>query len=293
MGEITFHQSRAAWLQDARFRGLSPRTIHEYDRVSTAFGEFLSLPEIDLASLRAADVRRWLLGRSLKPASVAAYVRALRAFSRWCAREYGIAEPLAGLRPPRVDPTPVAVFTTEQLRALLDAAPMHLAYVITLLAETGLRVSEAVAVNLDDIADGWLLVRRGKGGRPRRVPVSGLLTRATEVYLAQVRPPLAQPRSERLLVNSYGIGWTPSAVRLALRRLGRRAGIEGVRVSPHTFRHQFAHDVAFAGGSLIALRDVLGHHSVTMVERYAVPDDAARRELVHQRTPLHLVRSGR
>jgi integrase/recombinase XerD len=48
-------------------------------------------------------------------------------------------------------------------------------------------------------------------------------------------------------------------MRLARRRLGRRAGIEGVRVSPHTFRRQFAHDVTFAGGSLIALRDVLGH----------------------------------
>lgn len=289
--EITYHQAREAWLSDARFRRLSPQTIREYGRVSAAFG--VAMGHRPLNEVGANDVRRWLLDRPLRPASVAAYVRALRAFSRWCAREYGIAEPLAGLRPPRVTPTPIPVFKSDQLRALLDAAPLHLAYAITVLAETGLRVSEAVALKLEDMADGWLLVRRGKGGSPRRVPVSGLLARANEVYLARVRPAMAQPSCDRLLVNSHGLAWTPNAVRLALRRLGRRAGVEGVRVSPHTFRHQFAHDVAFAGGSLIALRDVLGHRSITMVERYAVPDDAARRELVQQRTPLHLVRSGR
>lgn len=293
MGEITYEQARTAWLEDASFRGLSPRTIHEYDRVSAAFGAFLGQSQIELATLRAADVRRWLRDRPLKPASVAAYVRALRAFSRWCAREYRIDEPLAGLRPPRVEPTPVPVFSADQLRALLDAAPLHLAYAITLLAETGLRISEAVALQLDDLDTGWLRVRRGKGGRPRGVPISAVLAEATEVYLARARSAMARPSCERLLVNSQGRAWTPNAVRLALRRLGVRAQISGVRVSPHTFRHQFAHDVAFAGGSLLALRDVLGHHSVTMVERYAVPDDTARRELVLRRTPLHRLRSGR
>ena len=292
MGEITYHEAREGWLEDARFRGLSPQTMREYKRVSLAFGAFAG-EQRTLAEVRASDVRRWLLDRPLKPASVAAYVRALRAFSRWCAREYGMAEPLAGLRPPRVEPTPIPVFAPEQLRALLEAAPLHLAYAITLLTETGLRVSEAVAVEVHDMAGDWLRVRRGKGGRPRSVPVSAVLAEASRVYLARSRAVLAQAGCERLLVNTRGQAWTPDAMRLALRRLGRRAHIEGVRVSPHTFRHQFAHDVAFTGGSLIALRDVLGHRSVTMVERYAVPDDRAREELVRRRTPLHLLRSGR
>lgn len=293
--DLTYAAARAAWLDDARFRELSPRTTREYDRVSAALGAFLGDHERSLAALRAADVRRWLLERpaALKPASVAAYVRALRTFSRWCAGEYRIAEPLAGLRPPRVEPSPVPIFSPDQLRALLDAAPLHLAYAITLLAETGLRVSEAIAVELDDLAGGWLRVRRGKGGRPRHVPVSDILARATDAYLAQTRAGLAEPACARLLVNSRGRAWTRDALRHALNRVGRRAQISGVRVSPHTFRHQFAHDVAFAGGSLIALRDVLGHRSVTMVERYAVPDDEARRELVQRRTPLHQLRSGR
>jgi integrase len=88
-----------------------------------------------LAELTPRLVRRWLMERrtELRPASVAAYVRPLRAFSRWCAREFGIAEPLARLRAPRVELEPLVLFRPEQLRALLDGAGLHLAYAITLL----------------------------------------------------------------------------------------------------------------------------------------------------------------
>lgn len=261
---ITFDAARAAWLADARFRRLSPVTIREYARISGALLSHLAEVvgrEPTLDDLRPAVVRTWLNDRQppLQPASVAGYVRSLRAFARWCGREYKMSDPLAGLQPPRVEPPPVPVFRPDQLRALLEAAPLHLAYAITLLAETGLRVSEAVAVNLDDIDAEWVQVRRGKGGRPRKVPVSVLLARATEVYLARVRPRVAHVTAPRLLVASHGLAWTPDSLRRALQRLGVRARIEGVRVSPHTFRHQFAHDVAFGGGSLLALRDALGH----------------------------------
>lgn len=290
----TFEAARAAWLADARFRRLSPVTIREYSRISGALlghvaDEVGREPTLD--DLRPAVIRAWLNDRQppLRPASVAGYVRSLRAFARWCGREYKTSDPLAGLKPPRVEPPPVPVFSPDQLRALLEAAPLHLAYAITLLAETGLRVSEAVAVDLGDIDDAWVQVRRGKGGRPRKVPVSVLLARATDMYLTRVRPRVAQVTTSRLLVASHGLPWTPDSLRLALRRLGVRAGIEGVRVSPHTFRHQFAHDVAFGGGSLLALRDALGHRHLEMVARYAVPDDEALTDLLRERTPLQQI----
>lgn len=295
---ITFEAARAAWLADARFRHLSPVTIRGYAGVSSLLLRHLAAelgrtPRLD--DLRPAVIRAWLNDRQppLKPASVAAYVRSLRAFARWCGREYKTSDPLAGLRPPRVDLTPVPIFSPDQLRALLDTAPLHLAYAITLLAESGLRVSEAVAVDLVDIDADWIEVRRGKGGRARKVPVSALLGRATDIYLGSVRPRLAQATTRRLLVAGHGLPWTPDSLRRALRRLGARARIEGVRVSPHTFRHQFAHDVAFGGGSLLALRDALGHRNLAMVARYAVPDDAALIDLLQERTPLQQITSRR
>lgn len=292
MGEntpISLAAAREAWLADGRFRRLSRRTLEEYERVSGLVLDFARTRlegEPRLADLTPALARSWMSGRALQPASVAAYVRALRALSRWSGREYGVPEPLAGLRPPRVDPPPIAVFSAAELRRLLELAPPHLAYAITLLAESGLRVSEACAVELTDIDARWLQVRHGKGGRPRKVPVSALLARATGLYLTRIRPALVGPAVDRLLVNRRGRAWTRDSLRHALRRLGAQAAIAGVRVSPHTFRHQFAHDVAFGGGSLIVLRDVMGHRSVSMVERYAVPDDEARQALVRRRTPL-------
>lgn len=121
----TFEAARAAWLADAHFRRLSPVTIREYGRISGALLNHLAdsvrrTPTLD--DLRPAVVRTWLNDRQppLHPASVAGYVRSLRAFARWCGREYGIADPLAGLQPPRVEPTPVPIFTPDQLRTLLD-----------------------------------------------------------------------------------------------------------------------------------------------------------------------------
>lgn len=287
----TLATAREEWLADAQFRRLSPETLREYRRVTGRLHEHLQAqlgrPPL-LADLTAAEARQWVARapRPLKPASVAAYVRCLSAFARWCGREYGIGDPLAGLRPPRVVAEPLQLFEPHQLRALLDAAPLHLAYALTLLAETGLRVSEAIALQVRDVDDDWVRVQRGKGGRARKVPVSPLLRRATAIYLRSVGTDAAAPSHARLLVGSRGQPWTANALRLALRRLGRRAGIAGVRVSPHTFRHQFAHDVAFGGGSLLALRDALGHSSLAMVARYAVPDDAALSALPAERTPL-------
>lgn len=170
---IALEAARAAWLADARFRRLSPVTIREYGRVSGALLNHLAdevgrAPQLN--DLRPVVIRAWLNDRRppLKPASVAAYVRSLRAFARWCGREYKTSDPLSGLKPPRVEPTPVPIFTPDQLRALLGAAPLHLAYAITLLAESGLRVSEAVAVDLGDIDDAWVQVHVGKvAGRGR------------------------------------------------------------------------------------------------------------------------------
>lgn len=282
-------EARAEWLADARFRRLSQRTIEEYERVSGHVVAFIATRcghEATLTDLTAAQVREWINQRPLKPASVAAYVRAMRAFGRWCTREYGVDGLLSGLREPRVEPPAIAVFAPRQLRALLEEAPPYLAYAITCLAETGLRASEAIAVRTDEIDATWVVVRRGKGGRGRKVPVSRTLATATAIYLRQIRPALARADVSALLVNARGRSWTRDTLRTAVSRAGQRAGISGIRVSPHTFRHQFAHDVAFAGGSLIVLRDVLGHRSVSMVERYAVPDDAARQALVQRRTPL-------
>lgn len=100
---VRLSDAREAWLEDARFRRLSPATLREYDRVSAAVVEFVAVEvgkEPPIAELTPRLVRRWLMERptQLRPASVAAYVRPLRAFSRWCAREYGFAEPLASRR---------------------------------------------------------------------------------------------------------------------------------------------------------------------------------------------------
>ncbi len=281
--------ARAAWLADARRRNLSPRTIAGYDAVSARLARTLDPGgQAGLDALSLDGVRAWLDARAgLRPASRRTYIRTLRAWSAWCTDEYGLpADPLRRLQAPRVPRTRPGLFTPQQLRTLLAVATPATAYAITVLAETGLRAGEAVALELADLRDGALLVRHAKGGRDRWVPLSPLLARATGIYLAEIRPLLARPGEPHLLVSPGRRGWSARGLHHAVARAGRLAGIEGVRCSPHTFRHQFAHDLAMDGAQLFVLRDLLGHATLELVGRYAGPTEADLRHELATHSPL-------
>lgn len=281
--------ARAAWLADARRRNLSARTIGDYDAVTARFLHHVDLDgQVGLEALTLDRARAWLDTLAhLRPASRHTYVRTIKVWSRWCTDEYELpADPLRRLRAPRVPHTRPGLFTPAQLRALLEAAAPATAYAMTLLFETGLRVSEAAALELGDLEDGALHVRHAKGDKERWVPCSPLLLTATEIYLAEIRPLVARADERHLLVSPGRRPWTAHSLHHAMARAGKRAGIAGVRCSPHTARYQFAHDVAMAGGQVFALRELLGHTTLELVGRYAGPTESDLRREIAAHAPL-------
>ncbi|HVM25473.1 MAG TPA: tyrosine-type recombinase/integrase [Candidatus Limnocylindrales bacterium] len=232
------------------------------ERLAGRFGAERPVDALTLPELRA-----WLveLRATLSPMSVAGYVRGLRAFGNWLARDgLAVARALRALANPRVPRRVIEPLPDADLRRLLAAAGERDAALVLLLLDTGLRVSEVVGIRLGDLRrDGGIKVT-GKGDAERIVPVGGTARRAVGGYLA-LRGPGGS--DERLFLNQADQPLTTSGVSQLLRRLRRRTGVSA-RCNPHRFRHTFAHNYLVNGGDALSLQRILGHSSLEMVRRY-------------------------
>lgn len=216
-------------------RGLSAGTIGAYSR------ELRSLHERcgRLASLTTADLRSWLQSLEGAPATVARRVAALRSFYGWLVRTAQRKDdPSAQLDRPKVRaglPRPV-----EDLDGVLRHLDPTFQAIAIFLAETGLRISEAVSVRSNTPAPQQLLVL-GKGGKERLLPLTDLA---------------------RAALDELG-GSVPASARTVQRRF-REAGI-----TPHRLRHTLGCELAASGADLGEIQDLLGHASPATTRVYA------------------------
>jgi len=151
---------------------------------------------------------------------------------------------------------------------------------VALMARAGLRVGEVLALKPEDVElnarSGWVLVRKGKGMKERRVPLSAEARRELREYL-EVRPQQSGP----LFFSRTYQPLTGRDVQRVVVEAARRAGL-GKRVTPHTLRHTFATRFLQAGGDLATLQTVLGHSNLSTTARYLHPDAGRVQEMVEE-----------
>ena len=270
--------------------GKSPRTIEWYTSFLTRFRQFLEsrqMPtdpsQIDKNYVRAfirylqteAKVPR--TNGSLSPATVQGYVRTLKAFFAWLEREeYLTANPMTKIAIPKAPFKVVSSFATEDLGKLIEVCEKSSGSgyrnltILLLMLDSGLRVSEVTGVDLADmnLAEGYIRITTAKGGKERIVPIGSLVQKSLWKYMNCFRPqPLAQTVT-KLFLSDRGLPLTKNGVQQMLRRYGKRAGLTGVRCSPHTFRHTFAKNYLLNGGDIFSLQKILGHSSLASVRLY-------------------------
>jgi site-specific recombinase XerD len=152
---------------------------------------------------------------------------------------------------------------------------------VGVLARAGLRLSEALALNTDDVElrprSGWALIRQGKGAKERQVPLNTELRWAVTEYL-DARPE-GMASELALFVTRSGKRLGPRAVQRMVAGAARRAGIER-QVTPHMLRHTFATRFLQKGGDLATLRAILGHASIATTSRYLHPNAAQMQVMV-------------
>ena len=210
--------------------------------------------------------------------TVARKIAAVKSFFHFLAAEKVIqSDPTENLDSPKIEKTLPHSLTKEEVSALLrqparDSSPegSRDSSMLQLLWSTGMRVSELVALNLDDLDLSSGYVRcLGKGNRERIVPISLEAQRALEEYLEVGRSALIRRRDEpALFVNHRGERLTRQGFWLILKGYARRAGLAS-DVTPQTLRHSFAIHQLDQHTDLRSLQELLGHASITTTQIYA------------------------
>jgi integrase len=270
------------YLQDKRAAGASPRTVNHYQEVL----EQVLLPfcadagiagPADLTTRHLNDLgaghldgSRSRSGRPISKATVHSYMRAINGFLSWT-RSQGEGGDARG-RLPSMRKRVLDTLSREEIQRMEDAADTERdKLVIRLLADTGIRLGELLALRPDDVrVEGGknVLKVRGKGDRERLVPLSPSLARRLKRFADRARGEASSDRLFLTLRRGRDSGKldaiTESAVEQMIRALGEVAGIKK-RVYPHLVRHSFATDYLRRGGNPILLQQILGHTSLAMI----------------------------
>jgi len=227
---------------------------------------------------------------------------AVRGLHRFAHREgLTTGDPAREVRPPspvRRLPKAIAIEEVERLleAAGADGTPAALRdrALLELLYGTGARISEVVALSVDDLQRGSGLVRLdGKGGKQRMVPVGSYAQRAVDGYLVRGRPALAAAGTggPALFLNARGGRLSRQSAWAVLVAAAGRAGLSG-RVSPHTLRHSFATHLLDGGADVRVVQELLGHASVTTTQVYTLVTVDTLREVYATAHPRALSAGG-
>ncbi len=261
-------------------RNASPYTIRNYTTDLLGFFQFLrtreidSLDEIDKHVLR--DYLSHLMEQGLVKASIARKLSAIRSFYRYLLRERIIpTSPLATTSSPKLDKRLPSFLTQEEVKQLLEAPDLSTPQgqrdraLMELLYASGLRVSELVNINLEQVnLDSCEIRVWGKGSKERVVLMGKPAANALQTYLSQGRPKLiGNKRISALFLNRYGGRVTERRVQRILEKYASLVDI-GKRVHPHMLRHTFATHLLDGGADLRVVQELLGHANLSSTQIY-------------------------
>jgi len=261
-------------------RGLAENTLAAYRSDLQGFDAWLKRRgRHQLLDAGRADVMGYLAARVAGGASrrtSARLLSSLRRFYRYQIRQGAMADdPTARVDAPKPDRPLPGALSESDIDRLLTAPDEHTVMgrrdrcMLEVLYATGLRVSELVDLQLDEVNLRQGVVRvTGKGGRERLVPLGEQAQDALADYLEQVRSALsARPKTRAVFITARGTGMTRQAFWYLIRRHAAAAGIHQP-LSPHTLRHSFATHLLNHGADLRVVQMLLGHNDLSTTQIY-------------------------
>jgi integrase/recombinase XerC len=275
------------FLASLHAQNASPHTIRNYASDLSQFVQYFSPPEAPVptpAELTALQLREWmshLFDQGLSPVSIRRKLASVRSLFDLLAREQQIPSNVARLvRTPKAPQRLPSVPTAEQTNALIEGVhedklhqpfPKRDLLVFELLYGCGLRISELVGLNLDDIdrCERWLRVR-GKGRKERQVPYGGKAAEALDGYLTARQAELGGiliPDPNALLLNFLGKRISDRGARNIVKLYARLISGDA-SLHPHSLRHAFATHLLSDGADLRAIQELLGHARLTTTQKY-------------------------
>ncbi len=260
-------------------KNASPHTVASYKRDLSQLAAYLGenkvgLKKIDNVILRGFMAR--LHERQNKKSTVARKLAAVRSFLQFCMNKKWIEDnPAKVVATPKQERHVPSFLSEDEMAKFLDFArsddPLDLRdrALLELLYATGLRVSELVGANLDDLNFSERLVRvRGKGKKERIVPFGRKAEESLALYI-RVRPKINKGEIERnaLFLNFRGERLTPRSVERIVDKYLHLTALQR-KISPHSLRHSFASHLLSRGADLRMIQELLGHESLSTTQKY-------------------------
>jgi integrase/recombinase XerD len=282
-------------------KGYAHNTVEAYRNDLTQFLNFAQNERPHLGNWARVDkpllqvYLAHLKERNYTAASVARKVAVLKTFFHYLVERHLLTEnPASTLSSPKVEKRLPKVLTPDEVERLLAAPARHGTpkglrdcAILELLYASGLRVSELVALQADDVDPQEGVVRcAGRGDKRRVVPISERAGAALMTYLQRGRPVMSSQGDERaLFVNPRGVRLTRQGLWLIIKEYVKEAEIP-TQVTPHTLRHSFAVHMLDRGADLQNVQRLLGHSNITTTQVYSRLADSDRNDRSEEPWPI-------
>ena len=276
-------ESKRDFLRRCIALNLSIGSIQQYEKVLKRYFNFckdhgLSHP----GEVKATEIRDYLNGLSVtcKPVTQKLHYMALSVFYNFLEREEFIKDnPMKRIERPKVPLREIQAFNRKEVDILLNAfdKSTFLGYrnftIMIILFGTGMRLSELSYLSIRDISFEMNFIRViGKGNKQRPVPMSETVKKTILHYLRMRKEYIDNHKllkNHYLLIGRSGQRLEASGIWGIFSKVAKgEKALQGVRVSPHTFRHTFAKYFILNGGDVFALQRILGHSDITVTKKY-------------------------
>ena len=256
----------------------SPNTLSSYLRDVRQYLDWLGEEGISPTQALHADVEAYTRSMTARGKSAATVTRSqasLKSFYSWMMEIGQISEnPARGLSQTKVERKLPHILTSREVELFLeqpdptDAKGCRDKAMLELLYATGIRVSELIGLNLDNINLSAGFIRCANRGKERIIPLYQAAVRALQNYLDRVRPQMVEhPDEKALFVNMSGERMSRQGFWKIIKHYQEKAGIQK-DITPHTLRHSFAAHLLENGADLHSIQEMLGHADISSTQIY-------------------------
>jgi integrase/recombinase XerD len=259
-------------------KGLSHNTCLSYRRDIRKLFEFLKGNKMDWRQATEKDLVKFVHFQSrmgLSARSLARLMSSVKSFYAFLILDDILkTNPSINLTSPKIWFSLPKFLTIKEVERLLkqpdeeDVRGCRDKAMLELLYATGLRVSELIALRINDAnLDSGFLICKGKGGKERIVPLGNSASWAVKKYLEESRLRLWKEETDILFLTSRGGAFTRQGFWKMIKGYGQKAGLEQ-KISPHVLRHTFATHLLERGADLRSVQLMLGHSQITTTQIY-------------------------
>lgn len=278
-------------------KGLSTNTIGAYKRDLTKYANYLDENKITHIDFVDRQTIQQCLGslhdEGASSKSLARFVSTVRSFHQFALREkYAAKDPTVLIETPKYDKKLPDVLEINEVIALLETPDLskNNGYrdrtMLELLYATGMRVSELIHIEIDDInlIMGFVKVF-GKGNKERIVPLGEAVIEYLTHYIENIRPQLLKRTvTPVLFLNMHGKPLSRQAIWKMIKQNGIKANINKT-LTPHTLRHSFATHLLENGADLRAVQEMLGHSDISTTQLYTHVSKSQIRKMYNEFHP--------